>query len=382
MNTKNQHLSYWETQSFLSYDVIIIGAGISGLSTAISLAEKSPSFSILVLEKSLFPSGASTKNAGFACFGSLSELLADIDLMGSENCLQLVKQRWNGLQKLRSRFTDNQLGYEALGGYELVKFTQPNYLARMDEVNALLRPVFIDSVFKDVSIQLMEKGFNTDVFESLIFNPFEGQIDTGKTIDSLWQMASKLGVKILTGANVHSVREGQVIVNFQGKMTHFEASMVVLTTNAFTKQLVPAIELEPGRGQVLITHPIENLKCKGTFHVDEGYFYFRNVGNRLLLGGGRNLDIKGEQTTAFGINPKIEEHLRQMLKNDLLPGVDFEIERQWSGIMAFGNEKKPILEWSDSRTLLAVRLGGMGMAIGSELGELASDLVLDKLEKN
>ena len=382
MNTKNQHLSYWEIQSFLSYDVIIVGAGISGLSTAISLAEKSPSLSILVLEKSIFPSGASTKNAGFACFGSLSELLADIDQMGSENCLQLVRQRWNGLQKLRSRFTNEQLGYEAFGGYELVKFTQPNYLQRLEEVNALLHSVFGASVFQDVSIQLQEKGFNTDVYESLIFNPFEGQIDTGKTINTLWQLASKLGVKILTGANVQSVKEGQIIVSFQDEMTRFEASKVVLTTNAFTRKLVSEIELEPGRGQVIITKPIQNLKCRGTFHVDEGYYYFRNVGDRLLLGGGRNLDFKGEQTTEFGINPMIEERLKLLLTNDLLPGIDFEIDHQWSGIMAFGNEKKPILEWTDSSTLLAVRLGGMGMAIGSELGELASDLVLEKLEKN
>lgn len=382
MSTKNQHLSYWETQSFLSYDVIIVGAGISGLSTAISLVEKAPSLSVLVLEKSLFPSGASTKNAGFACFGSLSELLSDIDQMGEESCLQLVKQRWRGLQKLRSRFLDAELGFEVLGGYELVKYSQPNYLNRLEEVNTLLFPVFKTPVFKDVSHQLLEKGFNTDVFESLIFNPFEGQIDTGKTINSLWKFASELGVKILTGANVKRMGNGIVAVETTTGFTEFEATKVVLTTNAFSKELVPEIELEPGRGQVLITHPIDGLKCKGTFHVDEGYFYFRNVGNRLLLGGGRNLDFNGEQTTEFGINPTIDQHLKQMLKNDILPNVAYEIDQQWSGIMAFGNEKKPILEWTDSSTLLAVRLGGMGMAIGSELGEQASGMVLEKLEKN
>lgn len=382
MSTKNQHLSYWETQSFLSYDVIIVGAGISGLSTAISLVEKAPSLSVLVLEKSLFPSGASTKNAGFACFGSLSELLSDIDQMSDESCLQLVKKRWRGLQKLRSRFSDRELGFEALGGYELVKYSQPNYLNRLEEVNTLLFPVFNAPVFNDVSQQLLEKGFNTDVFESLIFNPFEGQIDTGKTINSLWKLASELGVKILTSANVKSISKGIVAVETTSGCTEFEACKVVLTTNAFSKELVPEINLEPGRGQVLITQPIDGLKCKGTFHVDEGYFYFRNVGNRLLLGGGRNLDFNGEQTTKFGINPTIDQHLKQMLKNDILPNVAYEIDQQWSGIMAFGNEKKPILEWTDSSTLLAVRLGGMGMAIGSELGEQASGMVLEKLEKN
>jgi hypothetical protein len=48
--------------------------------------------------------------------------------------------------------------------------------------------------------------------------------------------------------------------------------------------------------------------------------------------------------------------------------------------MAFGNDKNPILEWQSHSVLLAVRLGGMGMAIGTELGDIASDMVLNKLE--
>ncbi|MGB1004830.1 MAG: NAD(P)/FAD-dependent oxidoreductase, partial [Salibacteraceae bacterium] len=251
----------------------------------------------------------------------------------------------------------------------------------MDEVNQLLYPIFKTSVFKNVSDQLSVKGFNTSVFKSLIFNSFEGQIDTGKTINSLWKLASKLGVKILTGAEVVNMGKGNVTVSHGGQETNFSAFSVVLTTNAFTKKLVPDLQLDPGRGQVMITKPIKELKCKGTFHVDEGYFYFRNVGNRLLLGGGRNLDFEGEKTTEFGINPTIEKHLKEMLANDILPDLDFVVEHQWSGIMAFGNEKRPVLEWTDSQTLLAVRLGGMGMAIGTELGELASNLVIERINE-
>ena len=38
---------------------------------------------------------------------------------------------------------------------------------------------------------------------------------------------------------------------------------------------------------------------KGAFHYDEGYVYFRNIDNRVLLGGGRNL-AKAETTDVFG----------------------------------------------------------------------------------
>ena len=58
--------------------------------------------------------------------------------------------------------------------------------------------------------------------------------------------------------------------------------------------------MQPARAQVLITKPIKNLQIKGTFHLDKGYYYFRNIDNRILFGGGRNLDFKTEETSEFG----------------------------------------------------------------------------------
>ncbi|MFZ4545731.1 MAG: FAD-dependent oxidoreductase, partial [Saprospiraceae bacterium] len=69
-------LSYWEYESFFKdMDVAILGSGIVGLSAAISLKEKNPMLKVALIERSFLPYGASTRNAGFACFGSISELL-------------------------------------------------------------------------------------------------------------------------------------------------------------------------------------------------------------------------------------------------------------------------------------------------------------------
>lgn len=365
-------LSYWESETFLDYDVIIVGAGITGLSATITILEKQPDLNILVLEKSLFPDGASTKNAGFACFGSLTELLDDMQRMGELACLDLVQQRWKGLLKLRSRFSDKEIGYEGLGGYELINKNQKEALSQIEKVNKLLTPIFKTPVFEDVSNRIDEMGFNSQTYSGLVFNAFEGQINTGKTINSLWYLATKLGAKILTGADVESTSHNTVNVKTAKDIFTFKSKKVVLCTNAFAMNLFPDLDIVPGRGQVMITNPIDNLKFKGTFHIEEGYFYFRNVGNRVLIGGGRHLDFKGEETLKNGIHPEIEKELLRILKEDILPNQEFNIVQQWSGIMAFGAFKKPILEWVNNDTLLAVRLGGMGMAIGSELGDLVS----------
>ena len=60
--------SYWERAAFIDHaDVIIIGSGQVGLSAALHLKQQQPQLKVLVLERGFLPSGACTKNAGFAC---------------------------------------------------------------------------------------------------------------------------------------------------------------------------------------------------------------------------------------------------------------------------------------------------------------------------
>src|SRR5688572_1411015 len=135
-------LSFWEPESFLNYDVIIIGSGIVGLSAAISLKEKFPERSVLVLERGLFPSGASTRNAGFACFGSLTEILYDLKHCGAERTLSVIEKRIRGLSRLRERLGDEAMDYRHVGGYELIFEAGLPALDEIDQANSLLRGIF------------------------------------------------------------------------------------------------------------------------------------------------------------------------------------------------------------------------------------------------
>lgn len=156
----------------------------------------------------------------------------------------------------------------------------------------------------------------------------------------------------------------------------FKAKKLLFCTNAFANQLFPNLALKPGRGQVVITKTIDNLKLKGTFHYDKGYYYFRNVEDRVLLGGGRNLDFFTEETHQFGETALVQNNLIRLLKEVILPDTTFEIEQKWSGIMAFGPELYPIIEEVKPNIFCAVRCNGMGIAIGSQTGEEAGEMVL------
>lgn len=367
-------LSYWERESFLAYDYIIIGSGIVGLSTAASLREKNSGAKILVLERGIFPSGASTRNAGFACFGSLTELAADIGRSNMKEMLELVRMRWEGLRMLRGRLGDRTIDYKQTGGYELLFDDADKAVSRIDEVNAWLEPLFQEPVFRERKDLIHEFGFSKNRVTSLIENSLEGQIDTGRMMRALIDYVSSKGVTILTGANVESFLEEEdgVVVRVrinENERIGFRAGKLAICTNAFTKKLLPELDVIPGRGQVLITKPVGGLKFEGVFHYEEGFFYFRSVGNRVLFGGGRNKDFEGETTDQFGDNPRIRELLYTHLKEIILPGTNYEIDMEWSGIMAFGKEQKPIISTYGKRVFIGVRMNGMGVAIGSLVGE-------------
>lgn len=128
--------------------------------------------------------------------------------------------------------------------------------------------------------------------------------------------------------------------------------------------------------QVLITPPIPNIPIKGSFHYDRGYFYFRNIDGRLLLGGGRNFAATAEQTDAFGNTEGIQNALLQLLNEVILPGQNIPAESWWSGILGLGERKSPIVKKLTPELVVAVRMGGMGVAIGTLVGEEAAELLI------
>jgi glycine/D-amino acid oxidase-like deaminating enzyme len=369
------NFSYWELKNwFTNIDFTIVGSGIVGLHAALRLREKFPESKILILEKGMLPEGASTKNAGFACFGSISEILDDLKSHSEEEVIQLVQKRWQGMQLLRKNLGDEALDFKPFGGYELfLKDDESIYnecLQKLPFVNDILKPIFKAEAFEK---NIDRFGF-ANIQEYTIFNPFEGQIDTGNMMQALLKKAQTNNILILNNQNVIKHQDFGNYVEIQVNDFSFTTKKLLFATNGFAAQLTNN-EVKPARAQVLITEPIDNLDIKGTFHLDKGYCYFRNINNRILIGGSRNLDFQTENTTEFGTTEIIQNSLENLLKNVILPNTKFKIAHRWSGIMGMGNSKKPIVQQLSQNVYCGVRLGGMGVAIGSLVGNELADLV-------
>lgn len=371
-------LSFWEKQSLLHYDCILLGSGIVGLSAAISIKERFPRKRILVLERGLLPTGASTRNAGFACIGSLTEILDDLQYLPEKDVVALVNMRKKGLQLLRSRIGDDRMQYRENGSYELISDAEIPALQQLEAINALLFDILPGPAFSMADGKIEGFGFNRSQVKHLVKNNFEGELHTGMMMRTLIDLAFERGIEIKTGCEVTSFEEdGQQVTVTVNNMLTFSAQQLAICTNAFTTDFLPELDIIPGRGQVLITEPIKGLPFKGIFHFNEGYYYFRELNGRVLFGGGRNLDLSGEATTDIALNTAIQQDLEEKLRTVILPHHPFVVADRWAGIMAFGRNKQPIVKAHSNRIYLAVRMGGMGIAIGSEVGRSLAALMHD-----
>jgi len=367
-------LSYWEYKTWLSnLDYTIVGSGIVGLTTALCLRERFPNAKIVILERGVLPQGASTKNAGFACFGSISEVLADLDSHTEDEVKELVQRRFQGISYLRKTLGDTTIGFERNGGHEL--FLSKNEamfekcLGALPRINSMVKPIFKGNVFQQTQNTMGFKG----ILPSYITHTQEGQLDTGKMMLALVQKVLAQGILLVNAVEVLAYDDIGTRVKMRTNIGEFETNAILLATNGFSGQFVKE-SIRPARAQVLVTKPIGDLPIKGTFHFDEGYYYFRNIDDRILFGGGRNLDFDTEETIEFGQTKRVQEHLEQLLRTVILPNTAFEVDKRWSGIMGVGSQKTPIVEQLSNNVYCGIRLGGMGIAIGSAVGSALARL--------
>lgn len=377
-----EKISFWERESFFQYDYIIVGSGIVGCMTALHLREKYPTAKIIIVERGLLPTGASTRNAGFACIGSIAEIVSDIKTMGKQKANDLVTMRYKGLQKLRTIVGDENMDFNNCGGYELLQSNETQFIDNIDAINeSLQNEIGIANNFYQNDHLINTFHFNKNKFKHLIVCRCDGHIHTGKLMQTLLAKCMQQQIEIKTNCEVVKVEsssnKAEIIIHDKWRNDiRLQAQHVLICTNAFTKQLFPEEDTIPARGQVMITKPFSTAPFVGTFHFDEGYYYFRNVENKILLGGARNEDFEGETSTEFEQNDQVFTKLYHVLQNDILPHQKFEIEQSWSGIMCFGNEKYPIVKTIQDRIHIGVRMSGMGVAISSIIGEKLSDMIV------
>lgn len=352
--------SLWEHRGWLSgIDALVVGAGIVGMNAALALKKARPSWKVVVMDRVPFGGGGTTRNAGFACVGSPSELLEDLETLGEQATTQLVAMRWKGLEQLREMWGDDALGYVGCGSVEA--FTSPalweQTRAALPRLNALLANVFPSAPFHEVPCP---SGLHQ--LEGTIACPLEGMLDTTRLVQTLRNALDAHAIPLLTGLSLSTLSPCQDGWRVTTPAGTFDVPRVMLATNALAAQWVD-VDVAPVDNHVLVSHPLSDLALRHTVHHDRGYVYARPVGDRVLLGGGRQWGLDAAQTVA---------RLTAWGRTHLHP--EFAPAHHWVGQLGVGTDRWPVVKTAQPRLHIAVRLGGMGVAIGTEMGLRLADL--------
>ena len=383
-------ISIWEQETFYApQDVVIVGSGFVGLWSAFQLKKKNPKLKITIVDRGFIPTGASTRNAGFACFGSLSEVVKDAQTMGADKMLQLVEMRFKGLERIQKYFDDDVIDFELCGGYELYdnhsKFSSEQLTENINYINSLFKSI----TGKKKTYRLVDETINAFGFgntKHLVKNNLEGYLHSGKLIQGLLSKVQGMGVQVFTQTEIKSFATVGDKIELQtnhpdGYRNNISTTQLLVCTNAFAKELLPGEDIIPARGQVLLTTPIENLPWNGTFHSDEGFYYFRNLGNKVLLGGARNKAFDEERTTEINTTDFIQTELENYLDEVVIPNFKgkYKIENRWAGIMAMGGEKMPVVKEIQPNIFCCIRMSGMGVALAPIVSQQVAEMMLTAL---
>jgi len=366
------NLSYWD-QALLetSYDLLVVGGGFTGCFTALFYAQANPGARVAVLSRN-HHEAASRRNAGFLCYGSLSELYDYED----GTLIELVSRRYQGMELMLRTLGRESIDYNPCGGREFFSQAQRELFQtlrlRIDALNALM-----------ASTGLAETDFWQEATDDTmsIDMPLEGAINPAMAHNRLMRLCQEWGVNILHNHEVsaYDANPKQLCLELKSGAKIMSES-IVLATNGLCTRLSTS-ERRPVRNQVIVTNPIDHNLSDRVYHHDQGYVYYRPLdGGRVLIGGARNRFMDTSETDELAIDHNVENHLLDFLSEHITSKRP-EIEHSWSGILAMDTHAEPSARLIADHVVEITGMNGMGVALSSLVGSEASRLVKNPIKR-
>lgn len=351
--------SYWESELPPAalpatlpsrVDVLIVGAGFMGRWLAYFLRDRAR---VLVIERDRFSYGASTRNAGFLTCGQVSEMLEDSKHAGVDAVIETFLHRREGIALVRREFPDFEV--EPCGSTDFDELTDEKR-----ELAALLNKAAGEEIYTECSARL---GIEP---RPAMFNKADGALHPVKLLRAIGERAQ---AEFAFGVTAKGIGGGTAVLETANGLHEVTYQRAFICTNGFAANLDASSQVQPGRGQVIVTSPLQTQTDRTLGYLNAGYDYFRFVDGRLLVGGGRNRFPAEQGTQDLEPTSEVREHL-QAIAARIAGHENFTIDHHWAGIMGFvggahlgGSPRRKL----DDATEVLAGFGGMGVALTPRL---------------
>jgi len=358
-------LSHWIHRSIdrprHAADVVIIGAGISGISLAWWLRDSG--LRVVLLERDVPCAGATGRNAGFATVGSVAHFARQIEEFDLSTALQLRAWLTESLEGLTSTlaYLDVACEHRPCHGFSVARTRAA--LDRMTHAAELLREAGEPDV-TDVDTATIAEATGLHGFLGGVRIRGEGQLDP---IMAMTGLLGDTEARLLTHQHVLHIEPtatGHAVIT---RDRRFEADKVVFAAGGFGALLHPSItpRIVPRLGQALVTTPTAPFLSDLVYAVEDWVYLRQLLDGRILIGGRRILDPEGEVGTEDRLNPRIQEALDDFRRTHMPAHTHLTVERRWSGPLAYTADGLPLVgELGDKGLYMLGGYSGHGMAWG------------------
>ncbi|MBS1971930.1 MAG: FAD-binding oxidoreductase [Bdellovibrionales bacterium] len=359
-------ISFWLDQSTNSqtktYDFIIVGGGIAGLSTAYWLQKEDPNAKIAIIEKDRIGFGASGRNAGFVTCGSTAHFMKLNQQFGTAKATEIWKFSEQNRELLKQHVIEDQadlVDYRQTGSCTVA----PNeeMWQKYRDTAAIMKAHGL--AIQEVDSNYMESDYGVVGFLGGIEYKGDGFVHPVKLLERL---KAKLKVDIYEATEVFAIENHGKVQRLKTDRGVFESPKVLLTLNAYLPMVLKNFKnlITPNRGQILVTEPLPQF-VKGPCYLTKYLCYFRQLpSGHLLIGGFRNLSIETENNLLDQTTEVIQEALIKFVRETFKHGKSAKVAYQWSGIMGFTPDEQMIIGTLPENPGVSLMAGCSGHGMG------------------
>jgi glycine/D-amino acid oxidase-like deaminating enzyme len=332
-------------------DVAIVGAGVTGCSAALRLAEGG--LRVRVHEARGVAEGASGRNGGFGLRGGASRYDVARETYGREAAAGL----WH--------WTEDALDRMAPLAGDALRRPGSLRLAADEEEREQIRGEYEAMREDGISAEWIDRPVDGR-FHGAIFHPEDGVLQPARFVRRLAARAAEAGAEI---------REHDPVAD----VATLDAEHAIVATDGYGHGLVPELAdlIWPTRGQVIVSEPIDRVLYDKPHYARQGFDYWQQLPDgRVLLGGFRDVSIMDELTDVEETTPAIQASLERFLGE--LIGEEPRISHRWAGIFGLTQDMLPLVGRVPGREglWLAGGYSGHGNVLGFACGELVADAIL------
>jgi len=358
-------------------DVVIIGAGYTGLSAAHHIAKSG--LSPVVLEANRPGWGASGRNGGVitAKFRlSFREIDAVHGRAVAKRMYEIAHESTDMVEELVSEYGIASANLTRTGQVKAAH-NETTLRAAIDEANWMAREMgSAETRILDRHGVRDETG--SDIFVGGVLNPGSGGIHPLNYLRGLADGVARRGVPIFQESPVMRLRragDGVVAETPQGAV---RAKQVIIATNSYSDLTGATAQMQrtliPFRSALIATEKLpRNLAGKlmptGRTYTETKRMmrWFRMVNNRVIFGG-RGAFGKQDSQAAF-------DALRKAMVGIFPDLAEVPLEYKWSGLVAMTLDSVPHIGRIDDRTLVSLGYNGAGVAMSSLMGRYLAAFV-------